>query len=152
MSKQPSYCISSFYFSQEPLFQLPKMNWDEFVRKMKQLSSNQPIRFVAITSFLVFGGVPIVTFLVYAIATIIASIIGALFFELLLLAIGITGLGIVLLFVVCISGGVVSVFAALYYSYRFATCTVKRAKNPWRVSRPTDLSETQTDEPFDKNK
>ncbi len=122
---------------------------------MTEMASDRPIQFVALTSFLVLGVVPIGAFLAYAVATILASVIGVVCFELFLLAIGATGLIVALGVVVCVSGGVVSVFAALYYSYRFAVGTVKIARNPWPLSgstTPADLSETQPDESFDKNK
>ncbi len=155
MSRQPTYCVSSFYFAQEPLFDLPRMNLRDLACKMAQMASDRPVQFVALTSFLVLGGVPIAAFLGYAVATLLASVIGVVFLELFLLAIGITGLAIVLSFVVCVSGGLVSVFAALYYSYQFAVGTVKKVRNPRPFPAsptPADVSETQPDESFDKNK
>lgn len=155
MSKRPIFCVSSFYFAQEPLFELPRMNLRDLVAKMTDLATDRPIEFVALTSFLILGGVPIATFLAYAIATLLASVIGVVFFELFLLAIGATGLAIALSFVVCASSVIVSIFAALYYSYRIAVGTVKKARAPWPFSgspTPADPSETQPDESFDKDK
>lgn len=145
-----SHCIGSFRFLQEALLDGPKMSWDDLSTRMGRFAIEHPIQFVAVTSFIALGGIPVATFLVYAIATLIACLVGALMFELFLLALGITGLAFALFFVVCISSGIVSVFMALYYSYQLATGTLKRVKQPWRHSViPSESSDTQSD---DKNK
>lgn len=127
----------------------------DFLTKMTDMAKDRPIQFVALTSFLIIGGVPIASFLAYAIATVIASVIGVILFELFLLAVGATGLVVTLSFVACASGAIVSLFAAVYYTYRIAVGTVKKAKRcrtHWPLSGTPDLSETQPDESFDKNK
>lgn len=138
-----SYCTSSFYFVQEALLEAPKMSWKE----VQQYACGHPVKFVGLATFLALGGVPIATFLVYAVCTIIASVIGAIVAALVLLAVGITVLGFTLFFVGCATAGVVSMFSAVYFGYRFATCTVKKA---WPTSnRQYTFSETETE--ADKN-
>ena len=133
----------SFYFVQEALLEAPKMSW----KVVQQYACGHPVKFVGLATFLALGGVPIATFLVYAVCTIIASVIGAIVAALVLLAVGITVLGFTLVFVGCATAGVVSMFSAVYFGYRFATCTVKKA---WPTSnRQYTFSETETE--ADKN-
>ena len=128
------------------------LDWSDIRTKLKQFACDHPVQFVGLASFAAFGAIPAGAFAVYAVATLIASLVGALILEVVLLAVGIAGLAIVLFCVTCVSGCVVSVFSALYYSYRLASCTVKKARRPWPISNPSDFSQTQTDEPFDKTK
>jgi len=146
-----SYCVSSFYFIRDDLFDTQKMNWKEMKQQICQYGCAHPVKFVGISSFLAMGGVPIVAFLIYAVCSIIASVVGAIVAALFLLAVGITGLAFTLFFVGCATAGVVSMFSAAYFTYRLASCTVKKAPRVWPVSSPT-FTETQTDEPFDKDK
>ena len=91
-----------------------KDNWERLTR----YADANPVKFVAMGSFLSLGAVPLVVFVAYAIATLIASLIGAVVIELFLLAIGITGLAFVLFFVTCLSVCATSVFAAGYFTYK----------------------------------
>ena len=127
-------------------------DWGDTQKRLSQFACNNPVLFVGLTSFAALGVIPAGAFAVYTVATLVASLVGALILEAVLLAVGIAGLAIVLLFVICISGCVMSVFSALYYSYLLASRTVKKVRRPWPISRPSDSSQTQTDEPVDKTK
>lgn len=125
-------------------------DWGDTQKRLSQFARDYPVLFVGLASFAALGVIPAGAFAVYAVATFVASLVGALILEAVLLAVGIIGLAVVLLFVVCVSGCVMSVFSALYYSYQLASHTVKKVRHPWPVSRPSDSS--QTDEPVDKTK
>lgn len=85
---------------------------------------DNPVKFVALGSFTTLGAIPVMGFLAYGVATLIASVIGAVVIELFLLAVGITGLAFVLFFVTCLSVCATSVFAAAYFTYKTVTSTV----------------------------
>ena len=100
-------------------------------------------------------------FLVYAVATVIASVIGAVVLELILLGVGITGLAFVLFFVTCITTCATAVFAAVYYSYQVANSTWKhtggrafKQSRLWPRSSSSTLPPTEPpiDESLDKDK
>ena len=96
---------------------------------------DNPVKFVAIGSFATLGALPIIGFLAYSAATIVASIVGAVVIELFLLALGITGLAFVLFFITCISVCATSVFAAAYYTYRAVSSTIFK-NNDFRFRTP----------------
>ena len=108
-------------------------------------AKKSPVKFVAAGSFLTLGAIPVLAFVAYSVATLIASIIGAIVIELFLLAVGITGLAFVLFFVTCISVCITSVFSAVYMSYRVASCTLCKTKSlstsVWPFSN-SDLNES----------
>lgn len=121
--------------------------------KMMAYARENPVKFVALGSFSVMGAIPVLAFSAYSVATLLASIIGAVVVELFLLAVGITGLTFVLLFVTCISVCVTSLFGALYFTYRAASSTLSKTKGMgFRLSRPpawpyTASTTTETAEP-----
>ena len=91
-------------------------------------ANNNPVKFVAVSTFCTLGAVPLLAFLAYSVATLVASIVGAVVIELFLLAMGITGLAFVLFFVTCIAACATSAFAALYFGYQAANSTFRRGK------------------------
>lgn len=95
--------------------------------KAKLMAREHPIKFVATASFLALGAVPLAAFVAYAVVTLVASIIGAVVFEVVLLGLGIAALAFVLVLVGCLTACIVSSFATLYYAYRVASCTLQRA-------------------------
>lgn len=166
-------CVHSFYFLQDAL--LPDFltsrsgdtrgpSMETLLTRISQYATENPAKFIALSSFFVLGGVPIIGFLAYAVATIVASLIGAVVLELILLGIGITGLVFVLLFVTCISLCATSIFMAVYYSYQVASKTWSKSKRSlaWPVRRPpntvtdrndeTQSNTEQSEETFDKTK
>lgn len=129
------------------------MTAQEFVEKMSKYAIDRPVKFVGLATFAVLGGIPMAVFAAYAIATVIASVIGALIVEIVLLGIGITGLAFILFFVTCITVGVVSVFTAVYYSYSVATNSIKKGASRFRFQPvPPETLTEQTEETADKNK
>lgn len=129
--------------------------------KVLKYASEHPMKFTALATFTTLGGVPIITFLAYSVATIIASLIGAIILELFLLVVGIAALAFVLVFVSCATVCVTSLAMALYYVLAAANCTWKLRKSRYSWSSPTyrhppdpsRLSEqNDDDEPFDKSK
>ena len=128
-------------------------------------ASEHPVKFTALATFTVLGGIPIMTFLAYSVATIIASLIGAVVLELFLLVVGVTALAFVLFFVSCVTVCVTSAFMALYYGFVVANCTWKLRKSSrfgggsvwssptYHPPDPTRLTEqNDDDETFDKSK
>lgn len=160
-------CVHSFHFLQDALLpdfltsrsrETQGARMEALLGRISQFATQNPEKFVAISTFVVLGGLPIIGFLAYAVATIIASLIGAVVLELILLGIGITGLAFVLFFVTCISVGATAIFTAMYYSYQAASKTWRR-----RMPRPveqlttnqnddTQTSTEQSEETFDKTK
>lgn len=172
-----SYCVHSFYFLQDALvpdldlfrstsdWTWKGLSMGDLTKKLTRFAISNPIKFMALATFTVLGGVPIAGFMAYAVATIIASLIGAIVLELVLLGIGITALAFILFFVTCITVCVTSVFVSLYYSYQVANNTWSRRPFSWPSrSTHTDLqadpslytetstSTEQVDESFDKTK
>ena len=95
-----------------------------------QFGCQHPVQFVALSTFLLLGGMPLLFFLAYIVGTLIACVVGALVFEAFLVVVGLSVLIAVLLGVLAVTGGVASLFAALYYSYRFASFTAGRIGIP----------------------
>ena len=162
-----SYCIHSFLFLQREFFprpnaqrldQMASMGSETLSGKAKQMAHEDPVKFVATASFLALGAVPLAGFLAYAVVTLIATIIGGIIVQVALLGLGIACLAFVLVIVGCLTGCIVSGFATLYYSYRFASGTLQRASRRGRApfsSPPPPDSEpslTETEQPYDKTK
>ena len=159
-----SYCVSSFFFLQDYL--LPERNsMGDIKDKMMKYATEHPLKFVALATFTTLGGVPVITFLAYSVATIIASLIGAIILELFLLVVGITALAFILVFVTCATVCVTSIAMAFYYVLVAANCSwkLRKSRQSWSSSSPTyrhppppdpsRLSEhNDDDEPFDKSK
>lgn len=104
--------------------------------KMLAYARKSPVQFVALGSFSVLGAIPVLAFVAYSVATLVATIVGALVIELFLLAAGITGLAFVLFFVTCTSVCVTSVFGALFFGYQAASTTLSKTKGMgFRLSR-----------------
>ena len=130
--------------------------------KLLKYATEHPLKFTALATFTTLGGVPIVTFLSYSVATIIASLIGAILLELFLLVIGLVALAFVLFFVSCVTVCVTAVTIALYYGVTAFHSTLKTGKRQYNWASPTyrhppdpssRLSEqNDDDEPFDKSK
>ncbi len=156
--------MSSFFFLQDYL--LPeRISMGEIKDKMLKYASEHPMKFTALATFTTLGGLPVLTFLAYSVATIIASLIGAVVLELFLLVVGIAALTFVLVFVSCATVCVTSLAMALYYVFVAASSSWKltKSRHSWSSSSPTyrhppppdpsRLSEhNDDDEPFDKSK
>lgn len=97
--------------------------------KIVAYAQEKPVKFAALSSFSTLGAVPILAFLAYCVATIIASIVGAVVIELFFLAIGIMGLAFVMFFVTCISVCATSLFAAVYFTFKAANSTFRKSKD-----------------------
>ena len=152
--------MSSFFFLQDYL--LPeRINMGDVKNKVLKYATDHPMKFTALATFVTLGGVPIFTFLAYSIATIIASLIGAVLLELFLLVVGLAALAFVLFFVSCVTVCVTAVTISLYYGLVAFNTTWKMGKSRYNWSSPTyrhppdpsRLSEqNDDDEPFDKSK
>lgn len=138
---------------------------EDSFQKILQFANDHPFRFIALITFGILGGVPLVVFLVYAGVTIIASIVGVVVLELVLLGVGITGLAFVLFFVTCITTCTTASFVTVYYSCQVARSTWKhtggrafRQSGLWQRPRSSshlpasDHDETSIDAPLDKTK
>lgn len=160
-----SHCVGNFTFLRDtllPNFLISKSgesNSEDMTTlggRISQYAVNNPTKFVALSTFIVLGGIPIIGFLAYAVATIIASLIGAIVLELVLLGIGITGLAFVLFFVICITLCATSIFAALYYSYQVAYKTWSRrfsAQPHTNLNHDSQQNDTEpSEEQLDKTK
>ena len=151
-----SYCEHSFFFFQDYL--PPSMG--ELKDKTVKFASQQPIKFVALATFVALGGVPIGSFLAYSIVTVIASLIGAVLVELFLLVIGVAALAFVLCFVGCVTACVTMMATALYYGFCAAYCTWTAGKrgssllsSRYHPARSSDQhGGDDDDETFDKSK
>jgi len=148
-----SHCPHSFHYLKDYLLpnfllsksaQGPSTTMTQVVDKISQFALENPVKFVAVSIFLILGGLPIVGFLAYAIASVIASLIGAAILSLVLLGIGLAGLAFVLCFVTCITLCTTSIFVSLYYSFRFVRQTVS--------SRRSVGNSEPTGDPIDKTK
>ncbi len=117
--------------------------WDKLMR----YANDNPVKFVAMSSFFTLGAVPLMMFVAYGIATLIASLVGAVVIELFLLAIGITGLVFVLFFIMCLSVCATSIFAAVYFTYKTVLSNFGKNKSTriipcvWPLSSTTDPNE-----------
>lgn len=99
--------------------------WDRTMAYAKE----NPVKFAALSSFCTLGAVPLLAFLAYSVATIVASVVGAVVIELFFLSMGIMGLAFVMFFVTCISVCVTSVFAAAYFTFKAANTTFKKSRD-----------------------
>lgn len=123
--------------------------WD----RMMSCAKENPVKFVALASFCTLGAVPLLAFLAYSVATIVASVVGAVVIELFFLSVGIMGLAFVMFFVTCISVCVTSIFAAAYFTFKAANSTFKKSKEirfrtpVWPFSTPgtAEYSQPQSD-------
>lgn len=106
-----------------------------FFRRMLAYASKNPVTFVALGSFSFFGAIPVLAFAAFGVATLLASIVGAVVIEFFILAAGITGLAFVLFFVMCISLWVASAFGVIYFVYQATSTTLSKTKDfPFRLS------------------
>ena len=124
----------------------------DFWDKLTRYASDNPVKFVAMGSFFAFGALPLLVFVAYGIATLIASLIGAVVIELFLLAIGITGLAFALFFVTCLSVCATSIFAAAYFMYRIVLTNFGKGRNLrlahlWPSSSSTNCDECSEPQP-----
>ena len=81
-------------------------------------AKENPIKFVSLGTFITLGAVPLLAFLGYATAAVVASIIGAVLLDLFLISLAAVGLGLVLCCVTCVSLCTTSVFGAFYLGFR----------------------------------
>ena len=93
-----------------------------------------PFKAFALVSFSVLGAIPVLVFVAYFVATLVAVVIGSVVVELFLLGVGITCLAFVLFFVTCITLCISSMFGALYFSYKVASSTLSSGIR-FRLSR-----------------
>ncbi len=132
------------------------MMWEQ----VSSYAKKKPVHFVAVSSFCVLSAIPLLGFGAYVITTLIASLIGVIVVELFILAVGLTGLAFVIFFVACISLCATSVFAAVYFSFCAASCTLHRSRKSMRyplsggiplwpfsstTSNPSEYSEPRPD-------
>lgn len=126
----------------------------DLLEKVKMYASENPVKFAALSSFSTLGAIPLLAFLAYTVATLVASVIGAVVIELFLLAMGIMALAFVLFFVTCISVCVTSVFASVYFSYKAVTSAVFKSRDirfptsawPWPFSSTEHSEPHQSDD------
>ena len=105
-----------------------KMNMNVWRGNMMSYAGDNPVKFVALSTFTLVGAIPVLAFTAYCVASLVACIIGAVVVEIFLLALGITGLTFVLFFVTCISLCVTSVFGALLFAYQAVSSTMSKTK------------------------
>lgn len=128
--------------------------------KAASFAKESPVKFVALTSFCTLGALPLISFVVYGVVTLIASIIGALVVELFLLAAGLAGLVFVLIVVTCISACITSLFAAAYFTFNtVASSTLFKTRGtrlflhtPGWPSSPSSNTQPQDGGDADKRK
>lgn len=161
-----SRCIHSFHYLKDAFFDFSAMSsltesdLKDWPARAAHFASQHPIKFVAILSLVATGAVPAVAFLLYAAGTVVCTLIAAVVLDLILLAFGVCGLALAMCFVACVTGGVVGVFSALYFGYKATVKSLREAKGRLAPSTLVPSSnpssqqppESQTDEPFDKNK
>lgn len=120
-------------------------------------AQENPVKFAALSSFCTLGTVPLLAFLAYSVATIVASVVGAVVIEFFLLGVGIMGLAFVLFFVTCASVCATSVFTAIYFTHKVVTSTFRKGKD-MRVRTPiwpfstVEYSEAQSDQTSEADK
>ena len=120
-------------------------------------AQENPVKFAALSSFCTLATVPLLAFLAYTVATIVASVIGAVVIELFLLGMGILGLAFVLFFVTCASVCATSIFTAFYLTYKAATSTFRKGRDMrfrtpvWPFST-VEYSEAQSDQTSEADK
>jgi arginine exporter protein ArgO len=90
-----------------------------------EYAKENPVKFVAISSFLVLGAIPLVAFLGYSAVAVIASCIVAVIVDLFVISIGAIGLSFVLFVATCMTVCATSVFAGFYFTYRMASGAIK---------------------------
>lgn len=129
----------------------------EFKESIFKYAMEQPIKFTALLTFIVLGGIPVTTFVSYSAVTLVISLVGAVLVELFLLLIGVTALVFVLVFVGCFTVCVTAIVSAIYYGFVATNKTLNWGKasrfyssryNPVRLSEHNDDEE----ESFDKSK
>ena len=113
--------------------------------RLQQFGRSNPVQFVAVAAFAVMAGIPVATFLAYAIGTLIASLVGALVLEVVLLFGGIMVLGIALFVVVSLTACITAIFASIYYAYKATIYAVDKGKRVRAVQLPTTDITAETD-------
>ena len=116
--------------------------------RLLQFGRSNPVQFVAVAAFAAMAGIPVAVFLAYAIGTLLASLVGALVLEVVLLFGGIVVLGIALFVVLSLTACITAIFASLYYAYRATAYAVDKGK--W--VRSTQLLSSEGAETGAKNK
>lgn len=117
-------------------------------------AKQSPIKFVAVSCFVVTGAVPVGAFLLYATGTVVGTLVAAIVLNLALLALGVFGLVLALCFVGCITGGVTGLFSLVYFGYKAAVGSLNKAKaslTPSTVT-PSPATNSEGEETFDKSK
>ena len=130
------------------------MEFSDRLNQLIQFAKQNPIKFVALSCFVVTGAVPVGAFLLYATGTVVCTLVAAIVLDLTLLALGVFGLATALCFVGCITGGVAGLFSLVYLGYRAAVGSLNRAKatlTPSTVT-PSPGTNSEGEETLDKNK
>ena len=96
--------------------------------KMLHFAARNPIKFVALASVAVTGAIPVVCFLLYAVGTVLCTLIAAVVLDVALLAVGVFGLAVALCFVGCFSACAAGIFSVLFLGYQ-------TAKGGWSKAR-----------------
>ncbi len=108
---------------------------DGIKKTMGSYGAANPLKMFAFLSFSVLGAIPVLAFAAYAVATLVAIVIGSVVVELFLLVAGIICLAFILFFVTCITLCVTSVFGALVMSYRLASSILGSNRFPFTLSQ-----------------
>ena len=122
------------------------------VNSITQYAAQNPVKFVAIASLVVTGAVPVGAFFLYAVGTVLCTLIAAIVLDLTLLAFGVFGLLLALCFVGCISGGVVGLFSLVYFAYRAAVGSLNHARTRLTPQSSPPSPSPDDEESYDKNK
>ena len=165
-----SHCVHSFHYLKDAFLDFSNMSSTsqtdpgDWQSRMLHFATQNPIKFVAVLSMAVTGVVPVGVFLLYAAGTVVCTLVAAVVLDVALLACGVFVLALALCCVGCITGGVAGIFSVVYFGYKAATGSVRKAKARLAPSTitpsshpppsssspaPTDLD---ADEAFDKNK
>lgn len=130
------------------------MEFSDRLNQLVQFAKQNPVKFVALSCFVVTGAVPVGAFLLYATGTVVCTVVAAIVLDLALLAVGVFGLATALCFVGCITGGVAALFSLVYLGYKAAVGSLNRAKaslTPSTVT-PSPGTNSEGEETLDKNK
>lgn len=161
---QDSRCVHSFYYLKSAFFDFSTTMSSStdaeahgrFSRLIHYAMQN-PIASVALLSLVVTGAVPVGAFLIYAVGTIVCTVVAAIVLDLALLGLGVFFLVLALCVVGCISGGAAVAFSGVYVVYRATMGGLSKAKAtlaPATISPDTARrhSNSEGDEECDKNK
>ena len=154
-----SHCIHSFHYLKNAFFEIPSMSdSDNYREKMLQFASHNPVKFVALVSVAVTGAIPVVCFLLYAVGTVLCTLVAAVVLDIALLSVGVFGLALALCFAGCFAACVAGVFSVVFLGYKTARVGWSKPRGhlvPSTVTATARSSPIPTDsqtQPIDKNK